>query len=79
MEIKLTVNMPEWALSYMINGDASGLVEGEREMIDGWYTAQRDESGHEIILNPDGEHYFSNHPAFGLPCVCVECDVISMH
>ena len=31
-----TYNVGAWALSYLVNGDASGLEDGEQEQIDEW-------------------------------------------
>ena len=32
-----TYTLPEYWASYLINGDASGLEDGEMEEIDGWF------------------------------------------
>lgn len=74
---KFTVKLPEWSLPYLINGDETGLMEGEIQLIQGWWsglTVVYPEGS--IILNPSGEHYFTRYPIFGLACECVDCDVL---
>ena len=74
---KITVALPEWSLNYLINGDEYGLIPEETAMINKWYSnlvVLYPEGS--IILNPQGEHYFTWHPVFGKGCECVDCDVL---
>lgn len=34
---KTTEKIPTWSLSYLVNGDASGLTDEELQTIDRWY------------------------------------------
>lgn len=65
--------VPSWALGYIVNGDIDGLTDEEIQMINNWLNANDYE-----IVSPvnDGEEYFSNCPAFGLPGGVVDCDCL---
>lgn len=67
------MNIPDYALSYLVNGDASGLEDGEQEELDDWYKQMR-----VISIEPTNKHNeFDNNPEFGLPCATTECKVIT--
>lgn len=67
----VTVEIPDYALSYLVYGDSSGITEEDKAIIDEWV---RDE-GYEIISPSDEPAYFVPYPPFGLPCDCVECNL----
>lgn len=79
MKIKFstTEKIPTWALCYIINGDSSGLEDGEIEMVDKFcgdfpgavYSPKVNE-------NYDMEPYFTSRPAFGLPCEVVDTEIV---
>jgi hypothetical protein len=77
---QLNVLMPSYALPYLINGDASGLAEVDKEIIDRWvkkYVALSRTDGTDIIISVVGEYeHFSKYPEFGLPCSITECDIL---
>lgn len=70
--------IPNWSLSYLINGDASGITEEDKAEADEWIerkTARllKKYPGAHITLieNPDaGEGAFTWSPAFGLAADC---------
>lgn len=71
---------PTWALSYLVNGDASGLEDGEAEQVDEWVKENTERlqakyPGASIeLLFDDGEgDEFNPSPAFGLACATVQC------
>lgn len=66
-------NVPTWALSYLVNGDASGLEEGEQEMIDKWWEdcAKALPSDCHLQFHSDDSEFFTWSPAFGLAATCV--------
>lgn len=71
-------DVPDWALSYIHNGDASGLEDGEQKMVDEWmayYQAKAEAVGGHLIFSSvndeDGDpvtNEFNSNPAFGLAC-----------
>jgi len=61
--------IPAWAISAIINDDYSGLDDVDEKMVREWC----DESEYDIICAPNGEPYFTNQPAFGLPCKVYNC------
>jgi hypothetical protein len=67
------MNIPDYALPYLINNDDSGLEDGEKEELDEWYRDMR-----VISIEPTNNHNeFDNDPEFGLPCATTECKVIT--
>lgn len=73
--------IPAWALYFMEYGDASGLRDGEVEMVQSFYESYRKEGmavqGVYPVTDDDGnwEEYFSRSPAFGQPCSVVDCSI----
>jgi len=74
-----TEEIPGYALSYLINNDASGLKDGDIKNIDGYMKPFYDEAkalgGYVVIdiLNEDSG--FTWDPAFGSACDCCECNI----
>ena len=73
---------PTWALSYLVNGDASGLDDGEAEQVDEWLNGLTEKLKKQYpdcqieFLREDGEgDCFTPYPAFGLACSTVKCAV----
>lgn len=67
--------VPTWTLSYLINGDETGLEFGEKEMIEDWLKRE----GILEVLCPedaDNESYFTWMPPFGLACNVVDCECV---
>lgn len=65
--------VPNWALSYLVNGDSSGLTVEDVEMVDRWFAPFVKEAGDcKGIANfsPGEDAGFAAHPAFGLACDC---------
>lgn len=82
-EIIIEEQIPSWVICYFVNGDATGLEDGEIKMADKWLKDNKVVSvcpKHTVL--PDGscgdicEPYFSHCPAFGLPADVYDCDVI---
>lgn len=70
--MKIKEKIPAWAICAIINGDRTGLLDEEIEMIENWFCS----TGYDYVCCPDGEPYFSTYPAFGLAsdvydCICV--------
>ena len=73
-----TEAVPTYALSYLVNGDPSGLTDEERAMIDDLLRSQSVE-----LVSPDWEDeatasqpYFSSVPWFGQPTEVVDCNIV---
>lgn len=68
------VKFPVYALSYVINGDSSGLESHEVEIIDRYMREFERETesvnGSMIVALDDNESeaYFTRSPAFGVAC-----------
>ena len=72
-------NCPDYALSYLVNGDASG-IEDEEENCDEWLKCLTDKMARDypglstdLVFDDNAEPSFYRHPAFGLACNCVPC------
>jgi hypothetical protein len=76
--------VPTYALSYLVNGDASGLGEGETETIDTWLAECRENllASHpgatiDLVTRDGAEGSFTSSPAFGLACDCIPGAVVA--
>lgn len=71
------LNIPTWALCYLVNGDASGLSQREIDQIDTWAKSfsPSDPKQH-FLLSTESEEYFASNPEFGLPATCVQGTVV---
>ena len=76
------LNVPSYALSYLVNGDSSGIEQEDIDNIDNWYNWYVDKAKSlsktacVIFLAGEGEADFSISPEFGLPCDVVECSIL---
>ena len=68
------VDLPGYSLSYLINGDSSGIDEVDVKNIDSFMKQFYDESaelnGNVVIDIIDEEGSFTHCPEFGLACDC---------
>ena len=72
-------NFPQWALSYVVNNDPSGLSDDDIAGADQWLSKKSD------ALDLDGEEFscfdfgedtgFYAFPAFGMGCDCVHYEI----
>lgn len=66
------VKLPDYSLPYLINADASGLTPDDIANIDrymdDYYNTALLYHGQVIIETEYAYPYFTNTPAFGLPC-----------
>lgn len=74
------LQVPGYALPYLVNGDDSGLDPEDVKIIDKWYreftTTARLKRGQVIFSVDSDEGYFSNLPEFGLPCDVYDCTIL---
>lgn len=82
-EFKIDFHCPAWAISYFMYGEAEGLSEQDKKEADDFfmksekYLADIADGKLPVIFNVnDDSNFFSNSPAFGLPCTCCECSFI---
>lgn len=72
--------VPDYALSYLVNGDSSGIDDDDKKTIDEWYQQFIDEaqavSGHIIFDASSEDSYFTWDPEFGLACECCNCTIL---
>ena len=61
--------IPTWALCALISDDWSGVSDEDFELIAEW------QSGNRIcVMGTVDEHeYFTSVPAFGKPCMVIDC------
>jgi hypothetical protein len=75
------LNIPSYALPYLVNNDPSGLEDNEIKIIDNYmdqyYSEAKEKNGH-VIFSPenDTEPGFIHFPEFGLACDCIPCTVL---
>lgn len=69
----VTVDFPEWALPYLVNGDASGLEDSDLLLVGEWLQGMLEEgySGLDYEVTED-RNEFCPHPEFGLACSTVK-------
>jgi len=72
--------IPSYSLSYLINGDDSGLCADDKPIIDKWFKSWQDVADRvngSVVISPTGEReFFTRFPEFGLSCECTECDIV---
>jgi hypothetical protein len=78
MKIKKSyvIELPEWALPYLINGDDSGLSVVDKTIVESWIVREGLTNENYIISTDESEYYFSHLPAFGLPCMCSDARIV---
>lgn len=68
-------HVPQWAASYLVNGDASSLDYHDKSQVDAW-VAELLRKGFRILAPIDGsENEFVPYPAFGLGTSTVDFTV----
>ena len=80
MQIKTyEVDLPDYSLSYLVNGDASGIDDTDIENIDSFMQQFYDEAeelnGHVVIDVISEEGSFTPYPEFGLACNCYDTNI----
>jgi hypothetical protein len=76
------VKMPNYAMCYLINDDASGITDEDKrnidEYMDVYYQEAEKVKGHVVIseTNIDQEPYFTCYPPFGLACSVVDVNIV---
>ena len=76
-----SVDVPDYALCYLINGDNSGLTDEDITIIDNWFNHYQkiaDKYNSSVIISPEDyeEGTFTSFPAFGLACNAFPCRII---
>lgn len=74
---KTTEKIPTWSLSYLINGDATGLTDKEIRQICEWERKWQVQIVSPLTDEDGNMHpYFSSFPLFGLPADVVDCEIL---
>ncbi len=73
--------IPSWALSYLVNNDATGLSDEDQAQVDsfmqGFYDEAKTLNAHVMLADDaDGGEFFCTAPEFGLACNCVEAKIL---
>ena len=69
------VRLPDYAASYLVNGDSSGISEEDIQNIDNWIDSYY-EGYSGLIWDIEGEEgSFDSCPPFGLACNTFKCMV----
>lgn len=78
-EVYDNLPIPGYALSYLVNGDDSGLDENDKKDIDDYmkdyYTRADSVNGHVVFSVDSEEGYFDSCPEFGLACDVYDCTI----
>lgn len=71
--------IPTYALSYLINADATGLEDEDRANVDRWHkecteklTSMYPDADLLFVIRDDEGANFETRPVFGLACDCVD-------
>jgi hypothetical protein len=71
--------IPGYALSYLINGDHSGIddadIKNTDEFMKEFYDYADEINGHVVVDVIDEEGSFNAFPAFGLACDTFKCNI----
>lgn len=74
------LRIPAWALSYLVNGDDSGISAEDKATVDAYMQQYIDEaqavSGTVIVVPGPSEPSFTWHPEFGLACDCDDSTIV---
>lgn len=68
------VKFPSWALSYVINGDDSGITPEDKRLVDSYMS--RFPAGAIVDYEAEAGEYFTWCPEFGLACDVVDAHII---
>lgn len=66
-----TFSIPSWAVCAIEYGDYSGLSDDEIRQIEDFF---EDFPCDKFTIQWGEDEYFSNSPAFGLPCTCIDAE-----
>lgn len=71
------LNIPTWALNYLVNGDSEGLNSGEIAEINKWTMSFEPlDPKASFLLSTEQEEFFTWHPEFGKAATCVTGTVV---
>ena len=72
--MRIVEKIPTWAISAIINDDWTGLEDSDIDLIQRWF----EYTGYDHICTPKSDPYFTNYPAFGLPCDVYDCICVTL-
>lgn len=68
-------HIPEWALCYLINGDATGLTDDDQKLVDEWLGGYQHIGSIDFEPLDEGHIAFDEYPTFGKPTPTWICNV----
>lgn len=71
---RIKEKIPSWAISAIIYDDYTGLEDSEIDLIQRWF----EDTGYDYVCTTDSDPYFTNYPAFGLPCDVYDCICVTL-
>ena len=81
----ISAAVPTYALSYLVNGDSSGIEESDVSNIDAWLAectenllAAHPGATVELVTRDGAGGSFTHYPAFGLACDCIPGAVVAL-
>lgn len=76
--------VPTWALSYLVNNDASGITEEDKQQVDSWHArcidalrAENPSASFDFFYS-EQEGSFTHRPAFGLATDAIDAAVVAL-
>lgn len=67
------LSIPTWALCYLVNGDKEGLTDKEISQIESFLESF---GPGQVLFSSKEDEFFTKWPEFGLPCTCVEGEIV---
>ena len=83
LSLTYEVKLPDYSLSYLINGDSTGLTDDDKAAIDrymdDYYNTALLYHGDVVIELESQEGYFTWYPPFGLACNVYDCVIAILY
>lgn len=74
------LQVPGYALPYLVNGDDSGLEQEDKKIIDKWYAGfvkiAKSHNAEVIFSCNEDDGHFTWSPEFGLACDVYDCTIL---
>lgn len=70
------LDIPTWALGYLVNGESKGLSESDVGLIQRWTSQFETGPNAAFLFSSEQEEYFTWSPEFGPGATCVKGTVV---
>jgi hypothetical protein len=81
----IEAKVPTWAMSYLVNNDATGITDEDKQQVDQWVEQTRAAlkeaspgAWYEFIDSCQESGSFTHRPAFGLACDTVDGAIVAI-